>query len=925
MFRYSMGFIVVFAACTMDARLRAEDVGLDLFERKIRPVITEHCLKCHADDLKKRKGGLSLESKASLRKGGDTGPALVPGKPKESLLVKALHYTDPDLQMPPVGKLPASVIADFEQWIALGAPDPREGKVAKTSGNAESHWAFQPIRKPPIPSVDGKGVTPIDAFLLAKLRDKNLPFSPQADRRTLIRRVTFDLIGLPPTLAEVEAFEKDTAPDAFAKVVDRLLASPRYGERWARHWLDVARYADTKDGVLMYDDGRIRPYAYTYRDYVIKAFNQDLPFDDFVRDQLAADLSAPKDQPWRLGAMGFLTLGRMFDNNVHDVIDDRIDVTSRGFMGLTVTCARCHEHKSDPITMRDYYALYGVFANSEAPLELPLTEVPEKIAGFNEFEKQAAPQRFALRKMVDEQYASLSEIARQRVGDYLVHVATTKPDPLETAIFFMSLQPEDLRPQIVARWRRYLHLPDRADDPIFGPLHAIVKLSDEEFTKESERIVKAWTTRPPGLAAGQVHPAVREKLATSKFASKKEFAQAFAELFRQSYAAFKKAPNSMDDATRALAEVVTRKESPAYFSKSQTYYYMNRGEKDAYGGKVGQLDMLAVKSPTAPPRAMVLVDAQEPFTPRMFLRGNPATPGEIVPRGFLKALSENKSATFGPGSGRLDLANAIASRTNPLTARVFVNRIWMHHFGEPLVSSPSDFGLRANPPSHPELLDWVAAEFMEQGWSLKKLHRTLVLTQAYQQSSADRVEGRTADTENRLLWRAHRRRLDFESMRDNYLTLAGRLDTTMFGRPVDIVKNANNPRRSIYGLVDRQSLPNVFRIFDFAVPDQSVERRPRTTVPQQALFAMNSEFLTEQAKALLARPEVNSAKTDEEKIGSLYRLVVQRSPQPTEIAAGIRFLTHALKSSGSSDRSQLSNWQQYAQVLLLTNEVMFVD
>src|SRR5947209_1563618 len=414
-----------------------QDAGIDFFETKIRPVLVEHCYKCHSHQAAKHRGGLYVDSRDGLRKGGDTAPAIVPGKPAASLLLKAVRHAAGELKMPPppAARIPDAVVADLEKWIAMGAPDPRT-EVAKKGGDidftaARRHWAFQPLRDPVLPPVKNAAwlSMPMDRFVLATLEAQGLTPSPRADRRPLIRRAYYDLLGLPPPPEEVEAFVGDTSGVAYERLIDRLLASPHYGERWGRHWLDVARYADTKDGVLMFGDDRVRPYAYTYRDYVIRALNADTPFDRFIAEQLAADQLDLNGEAWRLAAMGFLTLGRMFDNNLHDVIDDRIDVTTRGLLGLTVACARCHDHKYDPIPQKDYYSLYGVFASSEAPLELPLIAQADRQPGLAEFEKKAAPKRAELQKLLDAQFALLSEQARRRVGDYLARVATTDPDP----------------------------------------------------------------------------------------------------------------------------------------------------------------------------------------------------------------------------------------------------------------------------------------------------------------------------------------------------------------------------------------------------------------------------------------------------------------------------------------------------------------
>jgi hypothetical protein len=587
-------------------------------------------------------------------------------------------------------------------------------------------------------------------------------------------------------------------------------------------------------------------------------------------------------------------------------------------LGLTVTCARCHDHKYDPVPQADYYSLYGVFASSEAPLELPLLEQPEGNPAYAAFEKEAQPKRQKLQAFVDQQYVQLLEQTRARVGDYLERVATQPADPLETAVFFLSLASSDLRPQIVNRWRKYLDHPDRAADPVFGPWHALMKHPEAEFAQAAPAVVASW------LGRAALNPLVREALAKTKLNSRADVARLYGKLLRAAFEASKNTKTPLSGAQQQLADVVLSRASPGYFTKGQCYYYMSRGDKDNFGTMLGSLDLLAVQKQGVPPRAMVLTDAAELYEPRLFVRGSPGQLGERLPRRFLRILAGDKRTPFAHGSGRLDLAQALTDPANPLTSRVLVNRVWMHHFGEPLVATPSDFGLRTAPPTHPELLDYLAWSFVhEQGWSLKKLHRSIVLSNTYQQASADRPKCREIDPENRLLWHANRRRLDFEAMRDALLAVSGRLERKLCGRPVDVANDAVNRRRTVYGLVDRQSLPGLFRVFDFAVPDQSVERRTETSVPQQALFGMNAPFVVEQATALAGRPEVQAAGSSLERIGVLYRLALGRAPDARELWAAGRFLVEADKPNPR--RAQLSALQQLAQVLLLTNEAMFVD
>ncbi len=670
----------------------------DLFETKVRPVLVDVCFKCHGGD--KTSGGLRVDSREGLLKGGDSGPAIVPSKPGESFLLTAIRHEDNDSKMPPDKKLPDETIAAFEAWIAGGAVWP-QGSVG--GFEAKRHWAFQPVRRPKVPEISNlksQISNAIDAFIQPKLMAAGLRLSPAADRRTLLRRATIDLHGLPPTLEEIAEFAADESPVAFERVIDRLLASPRYGERWGRYWLDVARYADTKGYVFMED--RNYPFAYTYRDWVVRSLNEDVPYDQFLIRQLAADLLPEPERTAHLPALGFLTLGRRFLNNINDIIDDRIDVVCRGTMALTVGCARCHDHKYDPIPAADYYSLYGIFRSSREP-----------------------------------------------TGD--------EAKPL---------------------------------------------------------------------------------------------------------------------------------------------------------------------------MAMTLVEEDKPFEPYIFLRGQQGNHGPRVPRQFLSVVAGPDRKPFASRSGRLELAQAIASPQNPLTARVLVNRAWMLHFGAPLVRTPSDFGLRCEPPSHPELLDWLSAELIEHGWSLKWLHRELMLSATYRQASgldASNLKSEIAnlklesstDPENRLLSHMNRRRMDWESLRDSLLFVSGRLDSAAGGPATDILKPPFVTRRTVYGFIDRQNLPLVLRTFDFASPDTHAPNRFVTSVPQQTLFLRNSPFVIEQARAFAAR----AGNLD---IIALFRLAYGRDPSADELALLQQFLREAEQDSRPAGGS-LSPWEQLAQVLLLSNEFQFVD
>jgi hypothetical protein len=687
---------------------------LDFFEKNVRPVLVEHCYKCHSAEAAKLRGKLLLDTRAGLLQGGASGPALVPGKPAASLLLKALRHEGP--KMPPTARLPDPVIADFTTWIEQGAADPRTA-ITRTPATrphdlqaAKRFWAFQQPRVYPAPAVrnDDWALTKIDRFLLAGLEQAGLRPSPPADRRIWIRRVSFDLIGLPPTPDEVERFVADRAPDAWEKVVERLLASPRYGERWARLWLDVARYAEDQAHIVGSDRSLFYPNAYLYRDWVIEALNRDLPYDRFARLQLAADLLEPAGSADQ-AALGFLGLGpKYFGRNspavMADEWEDRVDTVSRGLLGLTVACARCHDHKFDPIPTSDYYALAGVFASTRM---------------FN-------------------------------------------------------------RP-----------------------------LNDKAGTK--------------------------------------------------------------DEASQ-------------------------------------------------PRDALHIVRDGPPADLPVFVRGDLDNKGPVVPRHFLEVLSDGPPKPFRMGSGRLELAEAITDRRNPLTARVIVNRVWGLNFGRPLVGTPSNFGALGERPTHPELLDDLAARFMDNGWSLKWLQREIVLSAAYRQGSGADDRTRAADPENRLLHRMNRRRLSVESWRDALLSAAGRLDPALGGPSID-PQDPHQGRRTIYSAVSRLELNRMLALFDFPDPNVHADHRLETTTPLQKLFVLNSPFMTSLAAQLAERlaTEIpgDGESADRRRIDRAYRLLYARPATEKQVELGWAFLR------SGDDRA--ARWRQYAHALLATNEMLFID
>ena len=888
-------------AVILGSTATAADERTTFFEKRIRPILVKHCYRCHG--AKTAEARLRLDSRAGWKKGGESGRVIVPGNARASLLIRAVSYSDKKLQMPPPddgGRLTRRQVSDLATWIDKGAIDPRQDPKPTRTGRAagQAHWAFQPIRRHEVPA----GQHPVDFFVDRRLAARDYLKVERADHRTLVRRAVYDLHGLPPS-------EKHLAGQDLPKLIDTLLASPRYGERWGRHWLDVARYADTKDGVLMYGDKRMRPFAYSYRDYVIRAFNADKPFDRFIHEQLAADrLGLAGDDP-ALAAMGFLTLGRMFDRNRHDIIDDQIDVVTRGLMGLTTSCSRCHDHKFDPIPTADYYSLYGIFASSIEPLLRPRIAAPT--AQGKQFEEKLAQQLAAVQKMADEQHELITSTARQRTGRYLVRIATTAPDINETSIFFLSLLPEQLRPQIVHRWRQRIEQLAVSGHAVFGPWHDLVKvtLAVPGAKPATNALIPSGqvTSLARTWKKQRVGPRVITALVAANPGTLAELAEAYGALLVKSLT-----DNPANDKD-SLKRLLVGQESPTWIPRSQTWFYMSRKDKDKYRGLVSELDILAAKSPNAAPRAMVLNDSEELYDPVIFRRGDPTQPGDPVPRRFLAILSGTARPAFRDGAGRLDLARAITSPRNPLTARVLANRVWMHHIGQPLVETPDDFGLRTSPPTHPGLLDYLASELLRNGWRLKPLHRLIMSSATWNRRSRIPAESRFAkqhrlDPTNLQLWRAHRRRLDLESMRDTLLAVSGKLDLTMFGRSVSITDPANR-RRTVYATVERQDIPGVVRNFDFASPDTSAARRIETTVPQQALYAMNSKFVTASSTALATRVESLS---EPARIERLHLLVFARSPTNAEATLGLKFARNG-------------GWAAYAQVLLMTNEMMFVD
>jgi cytochrome c553 len=885
------------------------------FEARIRPVLVEKCAGCHGP--KKQEMGLRLDTAAGLRKGSDAGPVVEPGQPEESVLIEAIRY-EGAVRMPPDGRLPETVIADLTEWVRQGAVWP-EAASDQTGSDASVHWAFQPVVKPTVPETRGAADQAIDRFILARLEAAGLTWAAEADRRTLIRRLSYDLTGLPPSPERVEAFVSDQRPDAYERLVDDLLASPRYGERWGRHWLDVARYADTK-GYVFFEDAAY-PWAWTYRDYVIEAFNEDRPFHQFVIEQVAADRLGPDADRRALRAMGFLTVGGRFMGNIHDVLDDRIDVVSRGLMGLTVTCARCHDHKYDPITQADYYGLYGIFASAVEPATPPLYEEPEPTEAYRAFVRELEARQGRLAEFIRRKRAELTQSAQRRVAEYLLAAHARRRQP-STESFMVITDGGDLNPAILKRWSAVLERARRHHHPVLAAWVAVEEVPDDAFgSTGAELLLRRLEAGPP------INELLARLLREEPPVSRTELAERYARLLNRvegiwvehqarTAAAGQPAEGLADPVLEELRQLFHGPDAPsdiALLDHGDLDLLPDRPSQEELKKLQGAVEEWRKTGPGAPPRAMVLEDQPRPVQPRIFVRGNPNRPGDRVDRRAPTLLTGGEPRPFESGSGRLELARLLVDPANPLTARVLVNRVWMHHLGAPLVATPSDFGLRGELPSHPELLDWLAATFVEDGWSIKRLHRRIVTSRTYRQAVRN-PEAEVADPDNRLLGRAHRRRLDLEAMRDTLLVVSGRLEERIGGPSVPNLGDPENRRRTLYAAIDRLNLPLVYRTFDFPDPNHSAPRRDPTTVPPQSLFLLNHPVVLLAASDLAGR---SLSEADPGlRVGKLYRWLFQREPSEAERSAALAFV--------AAEPADVA-WERLAHALILTHEFLFLE
>lgn len=889
----SNSLVFILSLLVFPAVLPADDQA-DFFESKIRPVLVEKCLGCHGSA--KQTSGLRLDSRQAMLSGGDSGPALVPGKKEESLLYQAAAHQGDASKMPPKNSkatpFNSEQVANLGRWIDSGALWPASAATisspAKSSG--EKHWAFQPLANAPsIPSVADPAWqgNPIDTLIAGRLAREGLKPSPAADRRTLIRRLSFDLLGLPPSPDEIKAYLADPGSDddATARLVDRLLASPHFGERFARHWLDLARYSDTK-GYVFQEDRRY-PFAFTYRDYVIRSFNEDKPYDQFIIDQIAADKLPAKDDNRHLAAMGYLTVGRRFLNNQADIIDDRIDLIGRSLMGLSIACARCHDHKFDPIPSADYYSLYGVFASSAEPKEGPILETAGQSAKRQEFEKEIGKAREAVETFLANKAKELKTEMTARTAEYLAAAADLNFEVLERGPKVDDLAASrKLKPELVRltgiRWANFLKEKTPQTDQAMLAWRELSGLKPESFATESSAKIKTYMD-------GSMPPALLAQLRLNPPKNRAELAACYVKSLAAARPADPKMP--VAESNKPLLALFDSEKGLLSFDPKSMERFVNRAERNKLRDLQKKVDSINATHPGAPVRAMVLNDNPQPTEPVVFVRGNPGRPGKKVPRQFLEVVAGEARKPFTNGSGRLELAQAIASQTNPLTARVWANRVWMYLIGKPLVESPSDFGLRSDPPTHPELLDYLAYEFMHSDkWQTKQLIRRILLSRTYRQSSMPVALADAKDPENRLVHKANRKRLELEPMRDAILASSGRLDPAVYGPSVDVTVAPYSSRRTVYALIERQNLDAFFRTFDFAGPDSSSPKRFVTTVPQQALFLMNHPFVQEQAKHFAERFSESLKNSPEAAVSQMAEVAWGRPLSKPEAVAASAFL-----------------------------------
>ncbi|MEP7366493.1 MAG: DUF1553 domain-containing protein [Acidobacteriota bacterium] len=1042
--------------------LMAQEDGPAFFEKNVRPLLVKQCLACHSAASQPVMGNLRLDTREMALKGGSRGAAIVPGNAAESLLMKAVLHTSDALKMPPGPKMKDPDAAMLAKWINMGAPW-GDAAVSAAPAASKKFWAFVKPVEPAVPAVKNAAwvKSPVDAFVLKALEEKGLAPAKAADKRTLIRRATYDLVGLPPTPGEVKAFLDDKSPDAYAKVVDRLLASPRYGERWGRHWLDVARYADS-NGL---DENLVYKNAFRYRDYVIAAFNKDKPFDQFVQEQLAGDLLPPTDdlnttfERWT--ATGFLSLGAKMlaeDDPAKmqmDIVDEQLDTTTRAFMGMTVGCARCHDHKFDPIPTKDYYALAGIFKSSKT------MENFKVVAKWHEYvlaPKEDRDRLAAHEAKVEAKHKEIGEITKaenkkltaeavNHVGAYLLAAAHVQRDeqvqvaPVETAAGAVEIEagafaagnvPKQLERKksntakdakgpfyaeykvIVAKageyqldvldqergsgtadvyvngawmkrgappiqnraaspevdgWSYVAIVPLQAGENVLRLEHAsrfpyftklmlapnalqraplnIVQVAAKygvnpgfldqmvEHLKRSNgaaaSVLYAWEIQGTKARMEDWATPVKALFAGQTFATPEALAAKYDELFKRAEA---DEDQSQDAGLKALAEFSKEKFGPFRAPEDARRYYA-ANVREQLTTMDEEAKVLEAATPEFP-KAMGVVESEKTEDIPVHLRGSHWTLGEKVPRHFLSAIPGGTDVTLGPNeSGRLELAQWMTSKDHPLTSRVMVNRIWRGHFGRGIVPSVDNFGRLGAAPTNQPLLDWLALRFVEQGWSVKKMHRLMMLSSVYQMSSDVDAKAEEADPEDSLLWRMPRRRLEAEEIRDGIMRVSGELKFDMGGslltyKDRQYVANTarggtvdyDRPIRSVYVPVVRSSLYDVFQAFDLPDPTMSNGERDATVVAPQALFMMNSSVMLKHSMKMAESLLGHAGLADDQRVREAYERALSRPPTPQEIDQGLTFVAR-MEKEWKGDRTKA--WQSFCKSLLASNEFVYLN
>ncbi len=906
---------------------------LEFFEKQVRPLLVQHCYECHSGA--ESNGGLLLDSRDGWQKGGDTGPAIVPGEPDKSRLIEAVRYKNHDLQMPPKKPLSEAEVNTLVQWVQRGAPDPRDStspRPAVVKGmsleEGRQFWSFQPIANPPIPSVKNPQWvrTPIDAFILAKLEEHDLAPAPPADRRTLIRRASFDLIGLPPTADEVARFLADESADAFEKVVDRLLESPQYGVRWGRHWLDVARYADS-NGL---DENLAFGNAWRYRDYVVSAFNRDKPFDRFVLEQLAGDL-LPDHSLETATATGFLVLGAKVlaepdrEKLTMDTIDEQIDTLGKAFMGMTLGCVRCHDHKFDPISQADYYALAAIFKSTKTfgdtntgaikhwhEINFATAEEKERLKAVDAAiaEKQKAASTYKAKVM-----AEIREKARSQAVEYLIQALHIDLDTPLTEVAVIA-QKHDLHPRILHHCRR--HLAFHADDPFFAKWHEIAS-STPLLTQHDSAAATASAAAPIAVAqasssdtpAGCEDPPADDKPADNNTDAGPVAVHPLAAHYGPLFAAARKLDDEKKKDPQIMAAHAALHDNSGFLTvPAKVGFAFDEKSLAEYNRLAEEARLLESFSPDMPTAMTVADNKILPSVP-IHIRGSHRNLGEPIERGFPEVMVPAGAQPILPrnSSGRLELAQWMASSVHPLTARVAVNRIWGWHFGTGLVGSTENFGVLGDRPTHPELLDWLARNFIQSGWSTKDMHRLIMRSSCYQTAIAHsdpdmQLRKSEVDADNKWLSTFRMQRLDAEQIRDSILYVSGRLDLSIGGKSVPLRNRQfvfdhtsidhtkyDSLRRAIYLPIIRNNLYTMFEQFDFPDPTMPTGHRHTTTVAPQALLLMNSDLVMDSADAL-AREIMQADPSVAGRVNLLTQRLLGRDATDSELASVERFLAN---------------------------------